>query len=347
MKILKIFTFLLILVTGYVFYIFYSTGYFRKIEPFTGTGEIRSYSLPGVEDLAIDPLENFIILSSDDRAARRDGKSKQGGLYYLNLNDDADPVLMTQDFDSDFYPHGISMVQLSDSVYRIWAINHPEKDSHQIEIFDLVGSKLTHKETLNHPLLISPNDLIAIDSSRFYFTNDHGFQSKWGLLAENYLGLAVSTVIYYDGITYKEAAAGIAYANGITFDNKRSLIYVASPRSFAIKVYKRADDGTLSYLEDIDVDTGVDNLMLDKAGNIWSGAHPDLLKFTSYAAGKTEIAPSEVITIQYKGQNDWTISGVFLDDGGVISGSSVAVPTKKHIFIGNVMDNKMIRLAKK
>jgi len=115
--------------------------------------------------------------------------------------------------------------------YHIMAINHTSA-GHSIEVFELSGKELTYKRTLTDPAIVSPNDLVLLDEVRFYFTNDHGFTKGIGRLLEDYAGLAMSNVVYFDGTEYREVADGIAYANGINYDKKRNLIFVASTRGF-------------------------------------------------------------------------------------------------------------------
>ena len=72
--------FILLAIIFYVFHIFSSTGFFREIEnTFAGTIE-KKVRLPGVEDMQISYKDNFLLLSSDDRASRRDGTINQGHL---------------------------------------------------------------------------------------------------------------------------------------------------------------------------------------------------------------------------------------------------------------------------
>jgi arylesterase/paraoxonase len=56
-----------------------------------------------------------------------------------------------------------------------------------------------------------------------------------------------------------------------------------------IKVYQKN--------EDINCNTGVDNIEFDLEGNLWVGAHPNLLHFASYAKGDKKIASLEIIKI--------------------------------------------------
>lgn len=331
----------------YVFYIFYSTGFFREIDnSFSGEVE-KSISLPGVEDMQISYDDHFILLSSDDRASRRDGKWKQGHLYYIDLTDTSfEPVQLTSDLTIPFFPHGISMIRSAPNVYKVFVVNHP-KNTHTIEVFDLIGDSLVHVKTMQNPSMISPNDVVAIDENRFYFTNDHGYTKGLGKMAEEYLGLSVSNAVYFDGENYSGVADDIAYANGINFDAERNMLFIASPRDFLIKVYQHTENGDLRFIENIPCATGVDNIEIGPDGKLWIGAHPSLLSFTAYASGSKPIAPSEIITIDYRNFGDYTIETIFLDDGERMSASTVATMYKDLIFTGNAMDDHFLILRRR
>ena len=192
--------------------------------------------------------------------------------------------------------------------------------------------------------MVSPNDVVMLDENRFYFTNDHKYEEGVGRFLEDYGGLGLSNVVYFDGKNFKEVAKGIGYANGINYDKERKLLFVASPRNFEVKVYTTNEDGSLNFIEDIDCGTGVDNIEFDSEGNLWIGAHPNLLGFSSYAGGSSEIAPSEIIKIAYRGKNDYTIKQVYINDGNEMSASTVAAPYQDVIITGNVMDSHFLVL---
>lgn len=345
-KILLALGMLLLVLVLYILYIFSSTGFFRKVEnSFAGTIE-KKIALPGVEDMQISYKDNFMLLSSDDRASRRDGNTQQGHLYYMDLtNPSFEPIQLTADFSIPFFPHGISMVETGAQTYKVYAINHVD-EKHSIEVFMLYQDSLVFVETLQHESMVSPNDIVAIDGDRFYFTNDHGYTKGLGKLGEEYLGWAVSNVIYFDGGNYREVADGIAYANGINLDSQRNLLFVASPRDFLVKVYEAQPDGNLRFVENINCGTGVDNIEFAPDGKIWIGCHPSLLAFAAYAKGDKAISPSEVITIDYRSEGDYSQEIIFLDDGNHMSAATVAPVYKDYIFVGNVMDDQFLVLKR-
>jgi len=119
---------------------------------------------------------------------------------------------------------------------------------------------------------------------------------------------------------------------------------MVSPRKFLVKVYNVLEDGSLDFIEDIDCGTGVDNIEFDSDGNLWIGSHPNLLKFASYAKGKEDYSPSEIIKITYRDKNDYAVETIYLEDGITMSASTVAAPFGDYLLSGNVMDDAFLIL---
>lgn len=319
-----------------------TTGFFREINNSDDYAVIAEIPMKGAEDFTIDYEAGFMIISQDDRAARITGGGRSGNLYYLDLNSDTfEPIDLTPKLTIPFFPHGLSLLKLDSARYQVLVINHARK--HTIEKFELFGDSLVHVQTLEDEAMISPNDVVAIDEDRFYFSNDHGYSSKMGVFFENYLGLRVSNVMLYDGEEYKKVADGIAYANGINISPDRSQVLLSSPRGFAVNYYDIASDYTLTLNRKLEVGTGVDNIEFDPQGNIWIGCHPNLLTFASYAKGGKEMAPSEIIKISSTDE----ITSVYVNDGSLVSASSVAAPYNDLLFVGTVMDDNLMVLSKK
>ncbi|MFS4494336.1 SMP-30/gluconolactonase/LRE family protein [Maribacter sp. 2308TA10-17] len=339
----KIIGYSLLLILVYVGYVMVSTGYFRAIEN-TFDGEvIKEIPVEGAEDIIVIPEWGYALVSASPRKKDLEVQQKTGGLYLVDLNSKEYKLkMLTTDLNTPFAPHGISIYK-TDSTYKVMTINHT-LEGHSFEVFKLRDSVLTFERTITNPALVSPNDVVMLDENRFYFTNDHKYEDGVGMLLEDYGGLGLSNVMYFDGETYTEVAKGIGYANGINYDAKRKLLFVAEPRNFKVKVYATNEDGSLNFIEDIDCGTGVDNIEFDSYGNLWIGAHPNLLAFSSYAGGGNEIAPSEIIKIAYRGKGDYTIEMVYLNDGTEMSASTVAAPYKDIILTGNVMDDHFLIL---
>ena len=341
----RIFIATAILLLLFVANIFISTGFFRPIENKFDGELIQKINIEGAEDITISKKDSFAIMSSTIRNKTPSTTQESGGLYFIDLKADSyNPILLTQGFKKPFAPHGISIFQ-KENVTTIAAINHTDKGEF-IEIFTLVDKQLTHQKTLKNEQIFSPNDIVLLDENRFYFTNDHKYKNGIQRLSEDYLGLSISNVIYFDGKNYIEVASGIAYANGINLDAKRNLVFVASPRKFLIKVYQKNEDNSFTFIEDIDCKTGVDNIEFDENNDLWVGAHPNLLHFASYAKGDKKTSPSEIIKIKYTKKDDYKIEQIYMDDGSKMSASTVAAPFGNIILAGSVMDTHFLVLKR-
>ena len=348
-KIASVLGILLLIIISYVVYVMVSTGFFRDIDNQFDGKQLAKIAIPGAEDFAISYDDDFLIISSDPRRVDDSGQPRPGALYFMDLKDDSfNPELISGNFDNPLYPHGISMIKLDSARYQLLVVNHVPKDgnvdlnhlgkNHYIEVFELDGKKLTHIETKDHPLIKSPNDVVAVDANTFYFTNDHFSDSSFGRFREDYMAWPNTNIVYYDGFDYRIVGDGMTYANGINLDRENNRLFVASPRSFLLKVYDVNGDGSLSHIEDIDCNTGVDNIEFDQDGKIWIGCHPSLLVFAEYAAGRQEKAPSEIITIDYRGKGDYDLETIYMSDGSDMSAATVASVYGDKIFVGNVMD---------
>lgn len=339
----KIILFLFFLLLLFVAHTLITTGFFRNIEPNFEGKILKKIPLKGAEDITISHSDSFAIVSATNRQVYPPQEEEKGGLYFIDLkNRDYKPNSLTENFNRPFAPHGISIFK-KDSTYLVMAINHTDKGE-SIEVFELWNTTLSHLRTFTDPAMVRPNDIVIVDENNFYFTNDHGYTSGIMKLLEEYGGLRVSNVIYSNGTEYREVAEGIAYANGINYDPKRNLLFVASPRDFMVKVYDKEADGSLNFIEDISCGTGVDNIEFDEASNLWIGAHPDLLHFSAYAKGKKETSPSEIIKINYRGKEDYDIEQIYKGNGEQMSGSTVAAVFGDQILVGNVMDEHFLVL---
>jgi arylesterase / paraoxonase len=333
------------LILIFVAYTFITTGFFRTIENKSDWKVEKEIPLPGAEDITVSLSDSFALISSTKRMSMPPEEEEFGGLYFMDLKSGKFTTrLLTPYLTKSFAPHGISMLK-TNTGYKVMAINHGTT-GHSIEVFNFDKDSLFFEKTITDTSIVSPNDVVMIDENRFYFTNDHGYTKGIGKIAEEYLGLSLANVIYFDGRNFIEVAKGIGYANGINFDAKRNLIFVASPRKFLIKVYSKKEDGALEFIEDIPCGTGVDNIEFDKDGNLWVGGHPNLLRFAAYAKGRKETSPSEIIKISYKGKGDYTVESVYTNDGTAMSALTVAATFGDIILAGNVMDKKFLVLKK-
>lgn len=341
---------ILIGIIGYaIIGILVPAGMFKTIKPH-GKGTLTTITLnvAGPEDITIDQSNGFAFISVDDRRTNRQKPgSIEGAILRMNLTDsvqnlkDITPVDVT-----DFHPHGISLWKEPDGRVFLFAVNHRKNYSeHVIERFEWKNDSLIHLESiLDTDLMTSPNDVTAVGERSFYVTNDHGYSQRGlGRTLEDYLQRAISYVNYYDGNSFKKVATGIAYANGINQSADHSKIFVASTTGRKVLIYKRdMTSGVLNLEQEIDVETGVDNIELDDRGALWIGCHPQLLKFVAHAADSSKFSPSQVIKITLGITGTYEVEEVFLNDGRSYSGSTVAAVYENKILVGSVFEKSLI-----
>jgi len=319
-------------------------GEFKTIKPhFSGPCQ-KINGAVGAEDITIHPQTGVAFISSSDRRAIFRGEPAQGAIYAYDLKA-AKPQLknLTKDFKSHFAPHGISLFLSENNQVSLFVVNHRGAEEHAVEIFDYHDSTLVHRESIRGELMTSPNDVVAIEPRRFYVTNDHGNTSALGRTLEEYLQLARSYVLYYDGQNFKKAAEDIAYANGINASHDGETIYVAACVGLKINVYARdAASGALQLAKEIPLGTGVDNIELDAEGNLWAAAHPQLLTFTRHAKDASKLSPSEILKISFNANGDYKIDQIYLNNGEEISGSSVGAVFENRLVIGAVFENHFL-----
>ena len=330
-------------VAGWVVYLLWSAGQFKTIEPhFSGTCR----EVPGVvgaEDITIHPGTGTAYISMCDRRALTAGQNGRGGIYAYDLNaDGAAPVKLTAGPGPDFQPHGISLFVDPGGRDTLFVINH-SGGTHKIEIYDLMASGLVHRTTVADPALVSPNDIVGVDRDRFYVSNDHRFTGGVLKTLEDYLKLPVANIVYFDGRGFHEAAAGVGYANGINVSADGRRVYAVGTTQMVLKVFDRDPaNGRLTLREDIDFDTGLDNIEIDAEGALWIGAHPQLLKFVAHTKDAGKLSPSQILRVDLREDGRHLIEEIYLNRGEELSGASVGAVYRDRLVIGSVFEDKFL-----
>ena len=336
---------LFLVLGGLVVKTFYDAGEFKQITPHFNGQVTEVAGVLSSEDITIYPPTAMAFISSDDRRAHWSDKrqARQGAIFGLDLNS-ANPQLanLTADFPHQLNPHGIGWWAAPNGDLSLLVVNHRE-DGHFVEIFDYRKNKLVHRQSVSGPLMHSPNDVIPVGPSAFYVTNDHGNATELGRMAEEYLQLARSYVLYYDGKTFRKVADKLAYANGIITSPDGRTVYVAATVDQKIFVYGRdLDTGDLTLLATIEAGTGVDNIEIDQNGDLWVGCHPKLLTFVKYSKDPQALSPSQVIKVEQTSPGQYDVKEIYLDNGRPLSGSSVGAVFEDKLLIGSVFDERFL-----
>ena len=339
---------LVLIAGGFLLKTYSDAGEFKEIKArFNG----NCHTITGVlssEDIAVDRKSGMAFISSTDRRSlwSNGGRAGRGSIFGLDLNSpDSKLIPFPTGFAREFNPHGIGLWREEDGKLMLFAVNHT-REGHFIEIFEKEGDRLIHRESITDPLMHSPNDVAPTGARTFYVTNDHGYTTRFGRMMEEYLPLAKSFVLYFDGNAFKMVAEGLAYANGINLNTDGTAVYVAATVGHEVLVYDRErENGNLTLRHTIGLGTGPDNIDVDEKGDLWIGCHPKLLTFVAYSKDAEKLSPSQVIKVGLQGPGKFNVEEIYLDTGESLSGSSVAAAFEDTLLIGSVFDKKFLRCS--
>lgn len=326
---------------GWILSLLYRAGTFRRIHPhFDGTCALIQGPI-GPEDITIDPHTRIAYVSASDRRAAMAGKPHPGAIYAYDLNQPGSvPVNLTPTAGVSFQPHGISLWRDPNGHHVLFVVNHPPRGSasreHTIEVYDLEDGKLFHRATLSDPLLVMPNDIVAVGLDRFYVTNTHYHPPGIRQTIETYLQRAGAQLIYYGEGGFRVAVPDLVFPNGVNVSPDGRSLYLAMVTPRSVRVYDRDPvRERLTFQREMFVDTAPDNIEIDRDGNLWIGAHPKLFRVTAHMADAAELAPTQVVRVTPQG----TVDEIYLDHGERIAASSVAAVSGSRLLIGQIMGN--------
>ncbi|MEM8497989.1 MAG: hypothetical protein AAF542_08190 [Pseudomonadota bacterium] len=328
-------------------------GIFVEIRPLAYGHCEKLSGPPGSEDITIDRRQKVAFISAaNGRAALQhyqDGTAsalENGDIWLLDLSEkDGQPYPLNVDIDGRFHPHGIDLLTLDNGQRELYVVNHPFREQHEILIFDVGDNhRLSFRQRVKYPELISPNDITTLQQGQFLVTNDHGSpQTSFMARVEEYLGLSRSSVTYYDGSQGSFVIKGLKSANGITLSADQKMLYVAEAIGRKIKRFERGQSVREWLLvEELSVGTAVDNLEWRAEGSLLAGTHPKLFDFLGHAANVEHLSPSQVIEIDVR-NSPMTFQNVYMNDGEELSGSSVATSYEGQLLIGAVFESHFLR----
>ena len=84
------------------------------------------------------------------------------------------------------------------------------------------------------------------------------------------------------------------------------------------------------------------DIEIDTNGDVWIGAHPQLLKFIRHAADGSMLSPSQVLRVRQGSQGSYVVEEIYLNDGRQLSGSSVAAVMAGRLLIGAVFEPRFL-----
>jgi arylesterase/paraoxonase len=338
MKILKWASGILVTaIVGLGIYIVWGQGLFITVQDeFDGTCTAIA-GAPGSEDLTIDQEFGIVYFSSMDRVAQAQGLVDQGAILALDLNAPATPLInLTDGLGLGLVPHGISLWKNpTDQPDRLFVINH-FNGRHSVEIFEIVGQSLVHVLTVRGGAMVSPNDLVAVDATRFMATNDSRWTDPQKGLMEKLLRLPVANVVYYDGIRFTEVVGSTTFPNGINMKADGQQMYLATMGNGEVLIFDRDPaTGGFSTPVLVDVPGQPDNIEIAPDGSLLVGLHAKTAMLLTSMLDPDAVIPSRIVRIDPLTHE---VSIVYDNSGTEISAASVAAIHGNKLVIGAIAD---------
>ena len=298
---------------------------------------VRLRGVNGPEDIVLDQVAGLAYAVGGDRRALRAGGPGRSSIWAFPINGDGAPVDVTPRTPEVFRSFGMDIHRDAQGVVRLFVVNRADAH-HSVEVFRVgQDGALVHERTLTAPNLINLNDVAAIDPYRVYLTLDKEAPAgSMGEVLEGILQRPTGRVALLEGDKATIVASGLLMANGISFNADRTRLYVAETVGRSLAVFDvNNETGGLRPGVRIPLNTNPDNITLTPDGRILVAAHPKLLTLAlGYQRSESTPSPSEVIAVD---PSNGRVTPIMLDDGELISGSSVAVeaPGAQRLLIGS------------
>jgi hypothetical protein len=293
----------------------------------------------GPEDMVLDTFfaQPRLIISCN---ARRNNETPFAEIMQYNLTTGEKSILKRKnDASKNFKPHGIDIRKIDNTVW-LYVISHNDAENKQeIITYKVFENHLEYVDTYTHKLIVSPNDVSIASDASFYVTND---ARKRNNMLEKILAKKSSTIIHLHTQLKEEAkiaTKNLAYANGIFYLD--SLVYISTTQRKELNEYSIQSNGTLLKNKNLARIKGMDNISLYGDWLIVP-AHLKFIKFIKHVSSSKNKSPSVVFAIN-------RITGeqkvLFSDDGKKISAASTALIYNGHLYISQVFDDFILKVA--
>ncbi|GAA6060093.1 hypothetical protein JCM10212_003501 [Sporobolomyces blumeae] len=220
-----------------------------------------------------------------------------------------------------------------------------------IEILETtVGSdELKYVKTVQHNLVRTPNNVVALGPREFYFSNDHRHKVHWTRAFEM-LKSVPSDIIYCDASKAtpfcKVAADHLVYPNGIA-KGPGTVLYQGSTLQGLVRVWEIQPDKSLKALAEVPLERPIDNVHVDEDGSLYATTLPKVLDFMEAGkdGGRSRSTAVEIFRItndSTAGVNKYKKELVFADDGTIVSASTSAVPYHGKLLLTGVFSREVV-----
>ncbi|KAI8973195.1 hypothetical protein BDF20DRAFT_914678 [Mycotypha africana] len=245
---------------------------------------------------------------------------------------------------ADFHPLGLALdIHPTTGKKTLLVVNLPHHSTSTVEVFSVDSSnELTHKQTIRHSKIYSPNSIHIIKNAQyraadgtpsFFFTNDHYFSHTLLKYLESFF-FPLSNVGFYNARTreVEKGVNGLMFGNGLAGTDE--ILFVAETSKRLVKQYKigQSVDGQnvphmfLDYATEKSFPMAVDNLhYVPSEKRLLVAGHPKPLQLLRHAV---KTADQDVDVKPPSQVYEWNIrngeSKILIQDDGSLYGTSTS-----------------------
>jgi SMP-30/Gluconolactonase/LRE-like region len=288
---------------------------------------------PGPEDMVADTVSEQprLLISC---CARRANEPYYGEInMYYPATGTVKVLKRHEPADVHFYPHGIDLVKVKDTLVLLVVNNDNKHNEQSILRYRVFKDSLLFLNKITDPLIVSPNAVTGFADGTMLISNDMG---KAGNFMEALFILKRAQIIYWDKNKCSVAAGKFCYSNGIT--NRNGKVYLASTRQNKIWQFDFSN-GKMINKQVLAKVHGPDNLRFDGNG-LLVACHLRFLDFLGHMKDSTHYSPTTVYRVDL---NSHQTNVVYFDDGRQLSAASTGLVYGGYLYAGGVFDGKMVR----
>ncbi len=314
------------------------SGFFQETAPLTEQAGERISTGPGPEDMVLDTLHGAprLLVSC---TGRRESHTPYGEIEAISLPGSGRTILprLGEPADLVFRPHGICLE--GDLLY---VISHErEPDVHPVLIYRVAEKQLEFIEQIDHPLLNSPNALVAGPGGELYVVNDSG---KRGSMTEKIFRLKKAGVIRLKKDTgenweAREVASGLSYPAGINRIGKT--LFVGDAIQHRIHTFSITAD-TLLPGKGLEGLKGNDNIRTH-GNDLLTTGHLKQFRFIRHVNDPGNPSP---VAVYRADPVAGTFRVIYRTDGTAISAGSTAIIHGDHLYISQIFEPYILRVER-
>ncbi|RDW62531.1 hypothetical protein BP5796_10833 [Coleophoma crateriformis] len=217
-----------------------------------------------------------------------------------------------------------------------------------IELFEIEMDSgkptMKHIKTYADKIIDTPNRVAWVGEDAFVFSNDAS--AKTGIRRGFDVFLGCGSVGYCnDHGCHKAYETGFSFPNGLVH-GRDGLIYVPSSVTGEVQVFSITPKQHLEKMNSFQVPYPIDNLSVDRNGDIYAATFPNLHKMLKSAEDPFKINPASAVfrirkvtetsEADIKREGGYLVEKIMEDDGSVLPGSTTALHDVegRRIFLG-------------